>query len=154
MKRIILTIFLLCPFVFSQLPDAPSTVQPPTCQNGNPFQRGTVGRLVGSCPFDKQPEVKWGGRPDGFFHFSDGRRALHPDKSSWAIFIASHAALWGATVFAVRRHVSSHEEAHSEYPAVAFLTGMDFLAFKTISPVVSVGAPIYGIQHYIRAGLR
>jgi hypothetical protein len=130
------------------LPDTPSAIQPPTCQNGQPFTTGTLGKLTGSCPFDKQAVAKWDGTPDGFFHFGNGRRALHPDKRSWAIFAAAHAGLWAATAIAVNRHNRSHEEAHSEYPAVVFMTGFDFLMFKTLSPVLGTGPAIYGTVHY------
>lgn len=149
--KILAIILLLTCAAYSQLSDAP---QVQTCQNNRPYTTGKLAKLVGSCPFDKPQAEKWDGRTDRFIHFGNGRRVLHPSKKSWIIIGASHSALWGVTVFAVRRHVTSLEDASSEYPAVGFVTGIDLLLFMTVSPVSSIGYPIYGFQHYLRAGLR
>lgn len=132
-----------------ELPDTPV----PTCQNGKPYQPGTLAKLVGSCPFDKKPEVKWDGIPDRFWTLAPGR-TLHPSRKAWVLFAGAHAALWGATVFAVRRHATSGELAESEYPAVAGCTVLDLVLFRTVSPVFSLGTPIYGIAHYLHSGLK
>ena len=97
---------------------------------------------------------RWNGQPDHFFTFGNARRALHPDKKSWLLFAAAHAGMWASTAIAVRNHRTSHEEAHSEYPAVAFMTGIDLLVFKTISPALSVGPPVYAMIHYSRAAAK
>lgn len=149
---ILVTLMTLSPaFAHGQLPNAPSAVQ--TCQNGKSFAKGATAKLVGSCPFDKRYE-NWDGAPDGFFHFGDSNRWLHPMKKSYAIFFVAHVGLWAATAVAVHKHLTSREEAHSEYPAVAAMTGLDFLVFKTVSPSLSVGAPVYGMIHYSIAAAR
>jgi hypothetical protein len=97
---------------------------------------------------------RWNRQTDHFFTFGNARRALHPDKKSWMLFAAAHAGMWASTVIAVRNHRTSKEEAHSEYPAAAFMTGMDLLVFKTISPSLSVGPAIYAMVYYSRAAAR
>jgi hypothetical protein len=136
------------------LVDAPSATQQSTCtqKNGKPCPEW-VHKLIGPYPAIDVSEP-WSGRPDHFFTFGDARRVLHPDKKSWLLFTAAQAGRWASAVIAVRNHRTSHEEAHSEYPAVAFMTGMDFLAFKTISPALSVGAPVYAMIHYSRAATK
>ncbi len=91
---------------------------------------------------------------DGFFSFGDTERVLHPNKKSWVIFGATHAAMWGACIFAVRHQARSLESPESEYPAVAGLTALDFLFFKALSPTLSVGPPTYAVIHYLKAGVR
>jgi hypothetical protein len=88
-------------------------------------------------------------RPDGFFAFrtSFDAPALRPNKKSWAIFLASHAAAWGALVAA------NHQKEHwgSEAPALGVVTVMDFVMFKCVSPSLSVEGAGWAIQHYLRA---
>lgn len=130
----VLAVFALCTMGFSQdylkntevhnLPDAP-TVQSST----------------------RRPS-------DGFFSFGDTEHALHPNKRSWVVFGAAHAALWGSCIFAVRRQRTSLESPESEYPAVAAITALDFLFFKTLSPALGSAPPVYGVVHYLKAGLR
>jgi hypothetical protein len=138
----------------TKLLDAPSVTQQSNCtQNtGKPCPEW-VHKLIGRYPPIDVSE-RWNRQPDHFFTFGNARRALHPDKKSWMRFAAAHAGMWASTVIAVRNHRTSKEEAHSEYPAVAFMTGMDFLVFKTISPSLSVGPAIYAMVHYSRAAAR
>jgi hypothetical protein len=138
----------------TKLVDAPSVTQQSNCtQNtGEPCPEW-VHKLIGQYPPIDVTE-RWKGQPDHFFTFGNARRALHPDKKSWLLFTAAHAGMWASTVIAVRNHRTSKEEAHSEYPAAAFMTGMDLLVFKTISPSLSVGPAIYAMFHYSRAAAR
>jgi hypothetical protein len=138
----------------TKLVDAPSVTQQSNCtQNtGKPCPEW-VHKLIGRYPPIDVSE-RWNRQPDHFFTIGNGRRALHPDKKSWMLFTAAHVGMWASTVIAVRNHRTSKEEAHSEYPAVAFMTGMDLLAFKTISPSLSVGPAIYAMFHYSRAAAR
>jgi hypothetical protein len=138
----------------TKLADAPSVTQQSNCtQNtGKPCPEW-VHKIIGRYPPIDVTE-RWDGRPDHFFTFGNARRALHPDKKSWMLFAAAHAGMWASAVIAVRNHRTSKEEAHSEYPAVAFMTGMDLLVFKTISPSLSVGPAIYAMFHYSRAAAR
>ena len=137
-----------------KLPDAPSVTQQANCtQNSGKPCPEWVHKLIGRYPPIDVTE-RWNRQPDHFFTFGNGRRALHPDKKSWMLFAAAHAGMWASTVIAVRNHRTSKEEAHSEYPAAVFMTGMDLLVFKTISPSLSVGPAIYAMVHYSRAAAR
>ena len=138
----------------AKLVDAPSATQESNCiQNtGKPCPEW-VHKLIGRYPPIDVTE-RWNRQPDHFFTFGNARRALHPDKKSWMLFAAAHVGMWASTVIAVRNHRTSKEEAHSEYPAAAFMTGMDLLVFKTISPALSVGPAIYATFHYSRAAAR
>jgi hypothetical protein len=112
-----------------------------------------VHKLIGRYPPIDLTE-RWNRQPDHFFTFGNARRALHPDKKSWMLFTAAHAGMWASAVIAVRNHRTSKEEGHSEYPAAAFMTGMDLLVFKTISPSLSVGPAIFAMFHYSKAAAR
>lgn len=138
----------------TNLGDAPSATKQTTCtqNNGKPCPEW-LHSLIGQYPPVKVSE-RWDGQPDHFFTFGDAQRALHPDKKSWMLFTVAHAGMWASTVIAVRNHRTSGEEAHSEFPAVAFMTGMDFLFFKTVSPSLSVGTPVYAMIHYSRAAAK
>lgn len=138
----------------SNLADAPSVTQQSECiqKNGKPCPEW-VHKLIGRYPPIDVGE-RWNGKPDHFFTFGNAQRALHPDKKSWMLFALAHAGMWASTVVAVQNYRTSKEKAHSEYPAVAFLTGMDLLVFKTISPPLSVGPPVYALIHYSRAAAR
>jgi len=131
--------------------DAPSATPPTTCaeKNGKPCPEW-LHKLIGQYPPIEMSE-RWNGQSDHFFTLGNGRRTLHPDKKSWMLFTLAQAGMWASTVVAVRDHRTSQEQASSEYPAVAFMTGMDFLLFKTISPAFSVGPPVYAMVHYSRA---
>lgn len=136
------------------LADAPSVTQQSNCtQNSGKPCPEWVHKLIGRYPTIDVTE-RWNRQPDHFFTFGNARRALHPDKKSWMLFAAAHAGMWASTVIAVRNHRTSKEEAHSEYPAAAFMTGMDLLVFKTISPSLSVGPAIYATVHYSRAAAK
>jgi len=128
--------------------DAPSVTPQSNCiqKNGKPCP-GWLQTLIGPYPPIRVSEP-WNGQPDRFFTMGNGRRVLHPDKKSWMLFAVAHAGLWASTVIAVRDFPTSGEKAGSEYPAVAALTGMDLLLFKTISPALSIAPPIYGMAHY------
>lgn len=135
--------------------DAPSaTAQSATVRstctrnNGKPCS-GLLRKLIGKYPPVNSHE-QWSGRPDPFFTIGDGDRALHPDKTSWIIFAALHAGMWASAVAGVRNSVSN-QPANSAYPAAAALTGMDLLIFKTLSPAISVGPPVYAIVRYSTA---
>jgi hypothetical protein len=138
----------------TKLVDAPSATQESNCtQNtGKPCPEW-VHKLIGRYPPIDVSE-RWNRQPDHFFTIGNARRVLHPDKKSWMLFTAAHAGMWATTVIAVRNHRTSKEEAHSEYPAAAFMTGMDLLVFKTISPSLSVGPAIYAMFHYSKAAAR
>ncbi len=131
--------------------DAPSATQPTPCtqKNGRPCS-GWLHTLIGQYPPSHVSE-QWDGQPDRFISIGNGRRALHPDKKSWLLFAMAHAGMWASTVIAVKDFPASKETADSEYPAVAVLTGMDLLLFKTFSPAMSLGPPVYGMIHYSRA---
>ena len=131
--------------------DAPSATQHSTCiQNNGKACPEWLHKLIGQYP-PVEVREQWNGRPDGFFTIGTGQRALHPDKKSWMLFALAHAGMWASTVMAVRDFPSSKEQARSEYPAVAALTGMDLLLFKTISPAMAVGPTVYAMVHYSRA---
>jgi hypothetical protein len=138
----------------AELADAPSATQESNCtQNtGKPCPEW-VHKLIGRYPPIDVTE-RWNRQPDHFFTFGNARRALHPDKKSWMLFAAAHAGMWASAVVAVRNHRTSREEGHSEYPAAAFMTGIDLLVFKTISPSLSVGPAIYATFHYSRAAAK
>jgi hypothetical protein len=133
----------------TNLGDAPSTTQRTTCteNNGKPCPEW-VHRLIGQYPPVKEVSEHRNRQPDHFFTLGNAQRALHPDKKSWMLFTLAHAGMWASTVVAVRNHQTTMEEAHSEYPAVAFMTGMDFMFFKTVSPSISVLPPVYAMIHY------
>ncbi|HXJ86765.1 MAG TPA: hypothetical protein VMS18_08120 [Candidatus Binatia bacterium] len=138
----------------TDLADAPSATQQTTCtqKNGKPCPEW-VHKLIGQYPPVEVTE-RWNGQPDHFFTIGNARRALHPDKKSWMLFTLAHAGLWASTIVAVRNQQTSKEHGHSEYPAAAFMTGMDLLLFQTISPALSVGSAIYGTVHYSKAAAK
>jgi hypothetical protein len=135
----------------TNLVDAPSATQHTTCtqKNGKPCPEW-LHRMIGQYP-PLHGREQWNGQLDRFLTIGNGRRALHPDKKSWMWFAVAHAGMWASTVIAVRDSPTSKEKAGSEYPAIAALTGMDLLLFKTISPALSVGPPVYALIHYSRA---
>lgn len=137
----------------ADLADAPSATRQSNCtqKNGKPCPEW-LHKLIGQYPPIDVTE-HWNGRPDHFFTFGNARRALHPDKKSRMLFAAAHAGMRASAAIAVRNHRTSHEEAHSEYPAVAFMTGIDLLV-KTISPALSVGPPVCSMIHYSRAAAK
>ena len=137
-----------------ELVDTPSAIQQTTCieKNGKPCPEW-LQKLIGQYPPIDVSE-RWNGQLDHFFTIGNGRRALHPDKKSWILFTAAHAGMWASTVVAVRNYRTSKEEGHSEFPAVAFMTGFDLLAFKTLSPAISIGPPVDATIHYSRAAAR
>lgn len=138
----------------TNLVDTPSATLQSNCieKNGKPCPEW-LHKLIGRYPPIDVSE-RWNGQPDHFFTFGNARRALHPDKKSWMLFTVAQAGMWASAVIAVRNHRTSKEEAHSEYPAMAFVTGMDFLVFKTISPSLSVGPPVYAMIHYSRSAAK
>jgi hypothetical protein len=134
--------------------DAPSATQPSTCtQNNGKACPERLHKLIGQYPPVEVSE-RWNGRPDGFFTLGNSRRALHPENKSWMLFAVAHAGMWASTAIAVRNYPRSKEQARSEYPAVAALTGMDLLLFKTISPALPLGPPVYAMIHYSRAAAK
>jgi hypothetical protein len=137
----------------AELADAPSATQESNCTQNTGKCPEWVHRLIGRYPPIDMTE-RWNRQPDHFFTFGNARRTLHRDKTSWMLFAAAHAGMWAPTVIAVRNHRTSKEEAHSEYPAAAFMTGIDLLVFKTISPSLSVGSAIYATFHYSRAAAK
>ena len=136
MKILILSL-LLSTFAVAQslstspFPDAPSTVDAPVKLGPQPvfIVKGSVTRT-------------------GFFTFrkSWSEPTLKPDKKSWALFIGAQAAMWTSLAIANR----NKEAWHSEAPALAGVTALDFAMFKLISPSFSVEAPVYAAIHYIR----
>lgn len=138
----------------THLVDAPSATKISTCTqaDGKPCPEW-LQTLIGQFPRSDVSE-HWNGHPDHFFTFGNARRALHPDKKSWMVFTLAHAGMWAAAVTAVRNNRSSGQEAHSGYPAVAFLTGLDFLVFKMASPALSVGPPIYATIQYSKTAAK
>jgi hypothetical protein len=138
----------------TKLADVPSATQESNCtQNtGKPCPEW-VHKLIGRYPPIDVTE-RWNRQPDHFFTFGNARRVLHPDKKSRMLFAAAHPGMWASAVIAVKNHRTSKEEGHSEYPAAAFMTGMDLLVFKTISPSLSVGPATYAMFHYSKAAAR
>jgi len=138
----------------AQLPDAPSTTKATTCteKNGDPCPEW-VHKIIGQYPPVNESEA-CDGKPDHFLTIGNGRRWLHPDKKSYGIFMAAHAGMWAATVLAVHRSRTSHEDSGSELPVAAFLTGIDFLVFRTYSPAMSIGPVAYATVHYSLAAAR
>lgn len=153
MGRILASLVLLlggvCWGQASLVPDAPSTVTPTCTENSGKPCPEWVHKLVGQYP--PAPDSPDATRVAQFFTFNtDSRATLKPDKKSWAIFTFTHVAL--AVTFAVD-HKLTHgvrENSSSEIPAILGVTGLDFLAFKCISPSLSVEAPVYAIVHYAR----
>jgi hypothetical protein len=73
--------------------------------------------------------------------------ALKPNKKSWVIFGAAHAAAF--ICLATANHQIEHPG--SESAALSAVTVLDLAAFKFISPSMSLGGAVWGIQHYGRA---
>lgn len=72
--------------------------------------------------------------------------------AKWS-YVVPHILLWGAMAAAVRNKRSG-EDLHSELPAVAAVTGLDFLAMRLIGAPVATGAALYGTDHYLRAAVK
>jgi hypothetical protein len=69
------------------------------------------------------------------------------------LFIGAHVG--GAIAMIVAcRNKRSGEAWHSEVPAVAAMFGMDYLQFRFIGGPNAIGAPIYEMVHYGRAGTK
>ena len=69
------------------------------------------------------------------------------------LFMGAH--IGGAIAMIVAcRNKRSGEAGHSEVPAVAALFGMDYLQFRFIGGPNAIGAPIYEMIHYGRAGTK
>lgn len=148
--RVLLTLLL----VSAAVAQVPTTC---TKSNGKPCAEW-VHTMVGQYPPDSWPtrEQSEQARVTGFFHFrSDWNSpALRNTKLSWALFIGSHAGL-GLT-YAIDHHLThgARENNGSEVPAILGVSAMDFLMFKCVSPALSIGAPIYGMEHYARDASR
>lgn len=127
MKIFFAFLLLTCAFCFAQFPDAPQ-------------------------PQAKPAAKFWTFR--GVYRDANGRKQFNPNapvlktsKKMWVVFGAQHAAMLGAWIAA--NHTK--EPAGSELPAISAIAGFDFFALKFLSPAMAVEAPIYGIQHYLRA---
>jgi len=146
--KLLALICLLGVSAFGQVPDAPSAV----CKHGiwGSSVNGAVAYETVPCDSIHQwreMEVK-PRTQDGFFAFRTwDQPLLRPNKKSWAIFLGVHAAAWIALTTANRRQ----EGWGSEAPALAAVTGLDFLAFKLLSPALSIEGGTYAAIHYGRA---
>jgi hypothetical protein len=87
---------------------------------------------------------------DGFKAFGDGEHALRPNKKCWAAFAVVHAAAFAALFTDMKVTHQARENAPSEVPAVAAVTALDFVLFKTVNPLMSLGGGVWAVQHYSR----
>lgn len=87
---------------------------------------------------------------DSFLKFGDGESTLHPSKKSWLLFTALHAAAWTAITYDVTTTHGVREHAGSEYPAMAALTALDVLTFKTMWQPIGCAPTFWAMQHYAR----
>ena len=127
MKLIALILIAVASCCAQSLPDAPSAVA-------------------------KHPDRFWSFR--GVYRDANNRRQfnenaplLHPNKRSYVIFFASHAVLIAA--YASCNH--KIEEPHSEVPAIAVVSALDYLAFRAFSPAMGWEGSAFAAQHYFRA---
>lgn len=78
-------------------------------------------------------------------------RQVLRSKTFWVLHVAAAASV----VAACRNHSVGNRENPgcwgSELPAVGAMSGLDFLADRWVSRSLAVEAPIYAVQHYIRA---
>ena len=145
---LILAVVFLSATARCQLPDAPSSVR---CEQAYLEIDGRVGYR--SIPCKEVAQRWWTVKPvqkqDGFWSFRRSWQSpvLHPNKTSWAIFVLSHAAAFGALAAANHQKEPFGEES----AALGAVTGMDFLFFKLFSPAMALPAPVYATIHYAKA---
>lgn len=97
-------------------------------------------------------------KPAHFFTFRGSWQAppLRTNRQSLEskTFLLLHGALLAAVIVDVRHTHAARENYPSELPAVAAVTGMDYLMDRFVTRSFSVEAPVYGIQHYVRDALK
>lgn len=143
--------------VFAALPDNPAP-QKTICYRGAIDAAGRTTYAEIDCTSIPQwRELKAAPKKAGFFAM--GRYdAPAPLRTARQVFDKKFAVLHGAGVLAMvlacRRARTSGEDWGSEVPAVLGVTGMDFLVSHYVSEALSVEAPVYMFQHYMRAAYR
>ena len=151
MKTLLLAFALtFCPMVYGQaLPDAPSQT---TCVNkGKPCPE-IVHKLIGQYP--PKPEVYTSvrtGPPAKFFTFrgswEDPPLRTNKEMFKSKTFVLSQLGAVTAMIVACR-NPRSHEEWHSEVPAVIFMSGFSYLGGRFFTQSFAVAPGVYGIIHY------
>lgn len=155
-----------------QLPDAPSIVigdngiqslhvspSEVTHEGGGMHcWRGTdIGALVGweEVPCSSMPEI-FAPPPATFWTFRKSFTAppLRTNRQTFnKKFLILHGMAAAALIFACKNPRSGETWA-SEVPAVAVVTGFDYIASRFFTEAMSVEAPVYMIQHYARASAK
>ena len=144
----------------ADLPDTLSTSQATTCteNSGKPCAEWAH-KIIGQYPplpesNEPQPE-----RDPSTVHFYTYRGFNEPplrnNKQVFRskLFVGAHIGGAIAMVMACRNKRSG-EAWHSEVPAVAALFGMDYLQFRFIGGPNAIGAPVYEMIKYGRAGTK
>lgn len=120
------SLLILCASCFAQeLPDAPSTVQPPVIQPGPKF-----------------------------FQFRKGPQAppLATTKQVFKskVFMSAHLIYTASVITDIQMTHEAKEKWHSEAPVIPVIWGMDYLMYRFICPCESVEAAGYGTYHYLK----
>jgi hypothetical protein len=141
---ILLMVFLSQQSQGQAIPDAPSATPPPyVCHI----------RSTGmTYPCSYQPD-----HPAGFWKFRKSwqdpllrtnKQVLHSK-----VFWLSHGALWASAIVACR-NPRSGEDWHSEMPAAAAVTVLDYWDFRLFTGGFMFPPALYGTAHYIYAATK
>lgn len=86
-----------------------------------------------------------------FFQFrgaDDPPNATNKQVFHSKLFIATHVAYAVAVFYDIHHTHGAREKYDSELPAIPAIVGMDYIAYRLLSPSLSIEAPIYAIVHY------
>lgn len=135
-----------------QLPDAPSAVKSLDAKHCYLSHAESFEEV----PCSSMPEIFDDPKP-GFFIFRKlDAPALRTNKQELRskMFLIVHGLAFAAVIADIKHTHGARETWGSELPAVAGITGMDYVLDRFVSRSLSFEAPIYAIIHYTRDALR
>jgi hypothetical protein len=145
-----LALLLLCGVAAAQIPDAPQphqTVCWMGCERQSP-NPPTVCIGANSCGWHQMKELP--PAPPTFWTFRSNWQSppLRTNRQAFdKKFVVLHSLAAAAMIVACKRK-NSGEDFGSEVPAVAAVTGLDYVMTRFFSEAMSVPAPFYMMAHY------
>ncbi len=160
MKLLCLLLFVASVAAAQDLPDAPSVHPETLCHRESLTLRDeSAGHEVcRTVQINDAPQPAPAEKHVTFWTFRKGPDAAPLRTNRQVLFSKTFLALNGALAASliVDHHVTHNAREHydSELPAVAGVIGLDYVADRFFSRVISVGPPVYGIIHYVRDALK
>lgn len=94
-----------------------------------------------------QPEVT----SPKFFQFrgaDDPQNATNRQVWHSKVFVAAHICYVVAVLYDIHHTHQARETYESEVPAIPAIIGLDYVAYRFLSPSLSTEAAVYGVIHY------